>query len=216
MPTRIASPITIKSCENPACTNTFPYRSNRRSCSKACRKILSRSSFISDKEVSAVLSKDRDTLDTFDLAMRLGSQYYTIEPSKREDFLRLCIATVPHSLRLRRALTCPGLIKPDRGKRSLFHRRSPESYRTMAEIANTYCWHVFGISVCQYAKNPRNFEGIPYVNDLSNFDVPFVYSKKPAKVFDYDTLISMMSNRPSDIINYTAALLRLRPEYSLG
>lgn len=216
MADRIASNIKYKACENPACSNTFLYRSNRRSCSKSCRKVLSRLALASDQGVLGAPPKDRDTLDAFDLAVHLGSQYYTIEPSKREEFIRSCIQAVPHSIRLRRALTCPNLVKPDRARRRLFHRQSPESYRGIGEITNSYCRHIFGISVSQYARNPRSFEGVPYIEDLSSFDVPFAYLKKPAKVFDYDTLLSKMRNRPSYIINYTAALLGLTSECGLG
>jgi hypothetical protein len=84
----------------------------------------------------------------FDLALRLAEELYTRSPLERLGYMKDLIDKARGgNLQLREILTNGILLKPDRTKKRLFHRRCPAAYFTIAEAANRYCWKFWGASV---------------------------------------------------------------------
>ncbi|MBZ4023462.1 hypothetical protein CKO11_13445 [Rhodobacter sp. TJ_12] len=81
--------------------------------------------------------------------MRLAERLYTLPPSQRLGYMQTLIeeARSGASPRLRRVLTMPKLLRASREDRHLFWRRSPESYRTIAQAADRYCRKFWGAGV---------------------------------------------------------------------
>lgn len=135
----------------PNCSASFPYRSNRRFCSARCRKDHSQKQIRSTSPMNAHNSPTvrRDQHELFDLAMRMAERLYSLPPFDRLGFLEEIVqqARSGQCPRLRKVLTMPHLLYPDRQRRGLFHRRCPDAYLTIAQVAERYCRMMWGAGV---------------------------------------------------------------------
>jgi hypothetical protein len=87
------------------------------------------------------LTVRRDQHELFDLAMRLAERLYGMPPTDRLGFLEGIVqqARSGKCPRLKKLLTMPHLLYPDKNRRGLFHRRCPGAYLTIAQAADRYC-----------------------------------------------------------------------------
>lgn len=128
----------------PNCSDGFTRRrANQRFCSDRCRKSaqkrMHRISNPSNARFSA--TKHREQMLKFDTAMRLAEMYYTIPPSERFGFLEELVhmARLGEVPMLRDILSTPKLLNPRLSEKHLFYCFSPKRYRTIAQLADTYC-----------------------------------------------------------------------------
>ncbi|MGP6089487.1 hypothetical protein [Antarctobacter jejuensis] len=132
---------TTKTC--PMCGKEFPYRSNKRFCSEKCRKRSAQKKSRSANPVNAASSpgQRRQQAEDYDLMKRLGERLYTLPPGRRLGFVEEVIqaARRPHGGALRRVLTNPKFIWPDKTILGLFHRKAPAAYMTFPQAAEKYC-----------------------------------------------------------------------------
>ncbi|WP_416915638.1 MAG: hypothetical protein ACMUJJ_01020 [Roseicyclus sp.] len=83
----------------------------------------------------------RDQAELFDLAMRLAEGLYSLPPVDRLGYLKdvVDVARSGESAKVRKILTFPDLLYPDRNEERLFWRRSPSVYCTISQAADRYC-----------------------------------------------------------------------------
>lgn len=127
----------------PQCGALFPFRSNKLFCSPTCRKLYSQQKARSDSPANATNSRSvrRDQAELFDLAMRMAERLYSLPPMERLGYLKdvVDIARSGRSPKVRKILTYPVFLRPDRNKERLFWRRSPSVYCTISQAADRYC-----------------------------------------------------------------------------
>jgi len=125
------------------CGVEFPFRSNRKFCSTRCRKASSQQTARAKTPANARNSPTvkREQYETYELARLLADNLYALPPFERLGYLEELIqqARSGRHPRLRRILTNPELIFPDRNKHFLFPRGWPVTYCTIAQAAERYC-----------------------------------------------------------------------------
>lgn len=126
------------------CKEKTPYRSNKKFCSAKCRNTThqkeTRKKF--PRNASSSPTERRQQSEDYDLMKRLSERLYMeVPPRKRLGFVEevIQLARSGKCPALRRVLTNPAFIKPDRENRGLFPRRSPCSYMTFPQAAQAYC-----------------------------------------------------------------------------
>lgn len=155
----------------PVCGTEFPYRSNKVHCSTSCRKLGHKRKASAKTPANASNSHERRRvqLEKFDLAARLAETLYTTPPAQRLGFMQGLIhsAREGEAPKVREVLTCPVFLFPDRDRTSLFFRRCPDAYMTIAQAANAYCWKFWGASVIDVVKGIAPEPDTGEVFDLS-------------------------------------------------
>ena len=125
----------------PCCGEVFPFRRNKVYCSKRCRMTDAKRRERQNIIIAESWQYRRYRLERFDLATKLGDEYYSMKPDDRAEFLLSLIrrATSGSDPLLRDILTSRYWIYPDRDKRRLFPRQSSKGYKTVAQLANILC-----------------------------------------------------------------------------
>jgi hypothetical protein len=140
----------------PQCGASFELRSNKRFCSPTCRKLYSQQQARSERPANASSSPSirREQGELFDLAMRMAERLYTLPPGERLGYLKdvVDLARSGRCPKLRKILTFPNLLYPDRENKGLFWRRSPSTYCTISQAADRYCWKFWGAGVADVVK----------------------------------------------------------------
>jgi hypothetical protein len=83
----------------------------------------------------------RDQHEIFDLALRLAETLYSLPPAARLGYINhiIGLARDGHCPKIRKILTNPSFIRPDKSKKHLFYRGQPGNFCTIAQAANRYC-----------------------------------------------------------------------------
>ncbi len=133
----------------PRCQVDFlPGRKNQKYCSQPCQKSASRNAARGTRTVDASPDLRRRSLVHYDTAMRLAEMVYTAPPNKRLGLMSDLIRRARGGDRkLRNILTDPTLLRASPDDKSLFFRRAPASYRTIAQAADAYCRMFWGQGV---------------------------------------------------------------------
>lgn len=135
--------ISYRTTDCPSCGVIFKYRSNKKFCSANCRKASSQKALrkITPANAANCTSIQRDQTEVFDLAMKMAETYYCMPPAHRLGYLEEVVqqARSGDCPRVRKILTNPAFIWPDRQEKHLFYRRTPGSHLTIAQAANHYC-----------------------------------------------------------------------------
>lgn len=135
----------------PHCGGRFPFRRNKRFCSATCRKLNSQQQARSLRPANASNSRSirRDQEELFDLAMRMAERLYTMPPGQRLGYVKevVDLARSGRCPKVRKVLTLPALIRPDKSRKGLFWRRSPATYCTISQAADFYCRKFWGAGV---------------------------------------------------------------------
>lgn len=138
-------------CICPHCGAHFPFRSNKRFCSATCRKLNAQDKVRAKTPANAQQSRwvQRDQMEIFDLGMRMAERLYKTPPDQRLGYINYIVdlARSGESPRTRQVLTMPTLLKPDPTRRSLFWRNCPNTYLTISQAANRFCWHFWNAGV---------------------------------------------------------------------
>lgn len=140
MPSHANTNITSLTC--PQCGCEYPYRSNKRFCSAACRKASSQTAHRAKHPVNAASSPvvHRHQHETFELAARMAETLYSMPPSRRLGYVEEVVQLTRRGdcPSLRRVLTMPKLIRPNPSDKHLFFRRC-SNYCTISQAADRYC-----------------------------------------------------------------------------
>lgn len=86
----------------------------------------------------------RQQAEDYDLMKRLGERFYLqTPPAQRLGFVErhIQLARSGQCPQLRRILTNPTFIRPDKEELGLFTRRSSSAYMTFPQAAHAYCKH---------------------------------------------------------------------------
>jgi hypothetical protein len=123
-------------------------RSDQKYCNANCRKAHWQKTIraIAPINSQSSLSKRRSNLEFFDKSLRLAEELYTLPPQQRLGFMQHLIRDARSgNSQLRNILLNKYLLYAE--ERWLFHRRCPESYRTITQGADIYCRSFWGDSV---------------------------------------------------------------------
>ena len=170
------------------CEIEFSGRANKKTCSKTCKNKLHRQDAPANRTHSTSIRQEENRV--FEHAVELSNSYYSTPPKDRAEFCEILVRRVlAGENNLRKALTAPALLKPSRRagevRTSLFRYRDHMSFRTMAEIVNSYChesrWatsssNVFkGGCVDYFAQDGIEMHSV--IRDTDRLDLPFAYKE---------------------------------------
>ena len=127
------------------CGHTFQYRSNKKFCSDNCRKRNNEGT----NNSTLSMTKRRDNAMFFDRAMRLAECLYTTPPQERLGFVKslIDIARDGKDAQLRDILSNYRLLHPNPQTETHFFYRGSRNYRTIAQVASSYCKRYWRASV---------------------------------------------------------------------
>ncbi len=135
----------------PACNETFNRkRSNQKFCSPKCRKNNYQLRDRKENPKNAQNSPDvkRTNMQQRERASYLAELFYSKPPSERLGFVKeLVDAARNGDASLKSILTDPRLLRASPDEKRMFHRKAPQSYRTISQAANAYCKQFWGASV---------------------------------------------------------------------
>jgi hypothetical protein len=181
-------PKTRKVCSFETCNQTFvPVRSTRIYCSKKClnaskyqhRKIADHKNpkFVTFKSVYS-----RKSDEVFHSSQALTQMFY--EYQSEQDRLDLCMEILYLASggngNYRRVLTAGYLIKPNLKKKKLFYNGSTVT-RTIAEIINSLCFHMFGVGTIELLRE-KNFQ---LLEGCDGFNIPINSFMKRSNPFPH-------------------------------
>lgn len=134
----------------PVCGNTFPFRSNKKTCSARCRVKKNRTT----QNGTESLSKRRQLMHRNDTAKMLAEELYSLPPCERLGYIQGLIQRAREGdTWLREVLSNHRLLKPNPiHDRHLFHRRSAE-YCTISQAAQNYCKRFWKANVWEVVHN---------------------------------------------------------------
>lgn len=170
------APVAEAICQLASCNLPFtPTRKTQKFCSDACQ----------NRSYNAERSEEANTQDineAFASASDFARNYYNMHHDLREQYILDIIAGgLQGNNRIIRALTAPALIKPDRDRKGLFYKKCPQSYKTIAEIVNSYCIDCFGYSFAQLRKD-KNVDLSVCGYDMRQFDERGAYREMIANI----------------------------------
>ncbi len=126
----------------PECSTAFPYRSNKRFCSPACRKAESQKRLREANPVNAQnsITTRREQHEVYELADRLAETLYSKPSAERLGYMEelVQLARSGDQPKLRKIMTNPAFIYPDKQDKKLFWQGRPV-YCTIAQAADRYC-----------------------------------------------------------------------------
>lgn len=126
----------------PECGTAFPYRSNKRFCSPACRKAESQKRQRKANPVNAQNSPTtrHEQHEVYELADRLAETLYTKPPAERLGYIEELVQSARSGKhpRLRKIMTNPTFLYPNPKDKHLFWRGT-SAYCTIAQAADLYC-----------------------------------------------------------------------------
>lgn len=191
----------------PTCKKPFNVsKSSQIFCSSACK---SQHHNIGKSSAPSTVS---DSKLAFDTAFRLAEIYYSLPYSERQNFIvNILKSAKSGNTRVVRALTTPCLVAPNLRdsakhsvKKSLFPRKAPQTYLTIAEICNNYCKYIYGVNVLNFLKanhKPKR----PLEIELRKIDSRFGFGSEKAAVpseSEIDAAISQHPNRANWVLSY--------------
>lgn len=153
-------------CKPERCPNCHKHFTKRRSdtrfCSPKCRKNLSQKTARKLHPINSKFSptKSRENYELLGSAAYLAELYYNTPPAQRMDFIKSVVDCARSgNSRLRSLLTNRRILYPEDGLSSMFYRECPQCYRTIAQIAGSYCKLLWGAGVkavvyCEVAEPP--------------------------------------------------------------
>lgn len=134
----------------PKCEGPFiRARSNQKYCSNRCAKAATRNAARGPRTVADSPELRLRSRRHYGRAMDLAETLYGAPVGERLGIMAdLIQAARDHDAELRNILTDPRLLSASpREELHLFFRRSPQSYRTIAQAANAYCQKFWGQGV---------------------------------------------------------------------
>lgn len=129
----------------PTCDERYvPRRTNQRYCKRVCQKNAKRGPQATEESSEA----RRRAMMHNDLARRLAERLYSMPPMERLGFISEVVETARSaSGPLRNVLTDTRLLRAKPEDKRLFYRRSPQVYRTIAQVGDIYCRTFWGKGV---------------------------------------------------------------------
>ncbi|WP_417255542.1 hypothetical protein [Celeribacter halophilus] len=137
-------------CAYEKCSNTFPYRRNKKYCSASCRVQGNRFT----KNGAESREQRRRYILLTDSVQFYGEMYYTMPPQERLGFINdLVDQARAGNTWLREVLSNKRMLEPNpKTDRHLFYRNNPD-YSTIAQIADKFCLRVWGAHVWKVVYN---------------------------------------------------------------
>lgn len=146
----------MKQSTCPQCGTSFRFRKNKQFCSPTCRKLNAQRKLRAKIPANASQSPSirRDQAELFDLAIRMAERLYTLPSSQRLGYIRdvVNLARSGQSPEVRKVLTMPAFLSPNKERKSLFWRRSPHVYLTISQAADRYCQKFWNAGVADVVK----------------------------------------------------------------
>jgi hypothetical protein len=198
----------LQTCEFEGCEIIFKPRSNKKFCGKTCTKAAKRQadkqSQTDEPSLAPVSwSERRENMEVFELSSRLAETYYGLLTNKeRFEFCNnLILLVIAGNNKLRRALTCPDLLKPCSKRSRLLY--GDISYLSMAEIVNNFAinsaWANRSITIFKIKpKAPASMEEI----DMSYMDTRRLYIRSKIKPLTMEEVTAGMDGRPQWLQEY--------------